>query len=333
MFDIPFENPEYCWLLLLLVPYVAFQIWKFYGNKPILKVSELFGAERSSGNLLGRLAGIPILLRVIGLALLIVALARPRSSETSTKTKSQEGIDLVLAVDISASMLAQDLRPNRLEALKKVAADFVQQRPTDRFGLVLYAGESFTQTPITSDHAVVLNRIAETKYGMVEDGTAIGLGLATAISRLRNSTAKSKVVILLTDGENNRGAIDPLTAAELAKTYGIKVYTIGVGTIGKARMPVARTITGEFIYDDVPVSIDEDLLKKIALGTNGAYFRATDNATLKNIYDEIDQLETSKIEELRFYDYQELFYQWAFAGLLLLLLEFLLRRTLFKSIV
>jgi Ca-activated chloride channel homolog len=333
MFDVPFENPEFFWLLLLLLPYLAFQIWKFYGQKPVLKVSELFGATGSSGNLWGRLAALPLFLRAMGLALLVVAMARPRSSETSTKTKSQEGIDMVLAVDISASMLAQDLRPNRLEALKKVATDFVKQRPSDRFGLVLYAGESFTQTPITSDHAVVLNRIAETKYGMVEDGTAIGLGLSTAINRLRNSTAKSKVVILLTDGENNRGAIDPITAAEMAKTFGIKVYTIAVGTTGKARTPVARTMTGEFIYDDVPVSIDEALLKKIAQSTNGVYFRATDNTTLKNIYDEIDQLETSKVEELRFYDYQELFYQWALAGVLLLLLEFLLRRTLFKSIV
>jgi Ca-activated chloride channel family protein len=333
MFESPFENPEFFWLLVLLLPYAAHQILKFYRQRPVLTISESFKIEHTGANILGRLAFLPLLLRFMALVVFVVAMARPRSSEPSTKTRAQEGIDIVLSVDISASMLAQDLQPTRLEALKKVATEFVKQRPSDRFGLVLYAGEGFTQTPITSDHAVVLNRIAETKYGMVEDGTAIGLGLATAINRLRNSTAKSKVVILLTDGENNRGSIDPLTAADMAKTFGIKVYTIAVGTIGNARMPVARSMTGAFIYDDVPVSIDEELLKKIAQTTKGAYFRATDNATLKKIYDEIDQLETSTVEELRYFDYQELFYNWAFAGLLLLLIEFVIRRTLFKSIV
>jgi Ca-activated chloride channel family protein len=328
-----FENPEFFWLALLFVPLVAWWIWKYYKQRPALAFPTWFGLEQTGFNWLGKFAWVPLFLRILGLGLILVALARPRSSETTTKTRDREGIDIVLSLDISASMLAQDLKPNRLEALKRVAEAFVKSRPNDRIGLVLYAGESFTQTPVTSDHAVVLNRIREIKYGMVEDGTAIGLGLATAVNRLRQSQAKSKVIILLTDGENNRGAIDPITAAELAKTFGIRVYTIAVGTYGTAKMPVARTMRGEFIFEEVPVSIDEALLKKIAAMTNAKYFRATDNEALENIYEEISRLETSKVEEVRFYDYQELYYLWGFGGLLLLLSEFVLRRTLFKSMV
>jgi Ca-activated chloride channel family protein len=332
MFKSSFENPDFLWLALLLIPLLVWWVWKYYRQRPALAFPTWFGLESSGLNWLGRFAWLPMALRFAGLSFLIVALARPRSSETTTKTKDREGIDIVLSIDISASMLAQDLRPNRLEALKKVAEEFVTQRPNDRIGLVLYAGESFTQTPVTSDHAVVLNRIRDIRYGLVEDGTAIGLGLATAVNRLRTSQAKSKVIILLTDGENNRGAIDPITAAELAKTFGIRVYTIAVGTYGTAKMPVARNMRGEFIFQEVPVSIDEELLKKIAALTNASYFRATDNQTLENIYQEISRLETSKVEEVRFYDFQELFYQWALAGLLMLLCEFILRRTLFKSL-
>ncbi len=212
MFNLSFHNPEFLWGFLLLAPALLIYIWRFWQQKPYLTVAGTFGIERSNSNWKRYLVGLPVLLRFVGLGLLIVALARPRTSETSTKLKSQEGIDIVMSMDVSGSMLARDLKPNRLEALKKVAEAFVVQRPNDRFGLVVYAGEAYTMSPITSDHAVVKNRIRELQYGVVEDGTAIGVGLGTAINRLRNSIAKSKVIILLTDGENNAGSIDPITA-------------------------------------------------------------------------------------------------------------------------
>ncbi|MCH8554656.1 MAG: VWA domain-containing protein [Schleiferiaceae bacterium] len=331
MFNLSFHNPEFLWAFVVLVPALLFYIWRYWQQKPFLTLSGTFAIERSSSNWKRYLVGLPALLRFTGLGLLIIALARPRTSETSTKLKSQEGVDIVMSMDVSGSMLARDLKPNRLEALKKVAEAFVAQRPNDRFGLVVYAGEAYTLSPITSDHAVVKNRIRELQHGVVEDGTAIGVGLGTAINRLRNSIAKSKVIILLTDGENNTGSIDPLTAAELARSFGIKVYTVGVGTIGMAEFPVARDFSGNLIYQNIEVKIDEELMKQIAEITQGKYFRATDNKKLEEIYQEIDQLERSELEELRFYDYQELFYAWAFAAFFVFALEFLMRRIMLKS--
>jgi len=251
----------------------------------------------------------------------------------STQKRGTEGIDIIMALDISPSMLARDLRPNRLEALKTVAQDFVDGRPTDRIGLVIYAGESFAQVPLTTDHKILKNAITELKWDMLENGTAIGMGLATAVNRIKESEALSKVIILLTDGENNRGIIDPKTAAQLAQEYNIKVYTIGVGTKGFAESPVALDARGRFIYQKVQVNIDEELLKEIAEMTNGQYFRATDNESLLAIYREIDQLEKSELEELVFYQYEEHFYRYIFWALGLLVLEFMLRLTLYRSVV
>jgi Ca-activated chloride channel family protein len=331
MGDASFHNPEFLWAFLVLIPALVFYIWKYKRQRPALFVSETFDIEKNSANWKQYILWAPNFFRLLGLSLLIVALARPRTSETSTKLKSQEGIDIVMSLDVSGSMLARDLKPNRLEALKNVAAAFVTQRRSDRFGLVVYAGEAYTLTPITSDHAVVQNRIQELEYGVVEDGTAIGLGLGTAINRLRNSVAKSKIIILLTDGENNTGSIDPLTAAELAKSYGIKVYTVGIGTIGMAEFPVARDFSGNLIYQNIEVKIDEDLMKKIAQLTKGKYFRATDNEKLLEIYKEIDALEKSELEELRFYDYKELYYLWALFAFLAFALEFVFRKIILKG--
>jgi len=263
-----------------------------------------------------------------------VALARPRNVSVSKKTKSNRGIDIVMAIDVSASMLARDLKPNRLEALKNVAIDFVDRRPNDRIGIVVYAGESFTQTPITSDKGIVKRTISELKWGQLEGGTAIGMGLGSAVNRLKESTAKSKVIILLTDGVNNTGNIDPRTATELATELAIKTYTIGIGTNGMADFPWARDPrTGKLQFRKQNVEIDEALLKEIAEKTEGKYFRATDNTSLKEIYDEIDKLEKTKIEEFKYYNYQEKFRIFVFLGLGFLLLEFLLRNTIFKSFI
>ena len=268
--------------------------------------------------------------RLIALAGLITALARPQSS-TSWQNVTTEGIDIILAMDVSGSMLAEDLKPNRLEASKAVAMDFIAERPNDRMGLVLFSGESFTQCPITTDHAVLKNLFKDVKNGMITDGTAIGLGLANGVNRLKDSQAKSKVVILLTDGENNRGEIPPVTAAEIAKAFGIRVYTIGVGTRGEAPFPF-RSPFGGIVYQNIEVKIDEPLLTQIADMTGGKYFRATDNKKLKAIYEEIDKLEKSKIEVQEFRKKHEMFLPWALVAGLLLFLEFILRNTLFKSI-
>ena len=268
-------------------------------------------------------------LRLAALALLIVAIARPQSSSKSEKS-NVEGIDIILAQDISGSMLARDLKPDRLEASKKVAAEFVEGRPTDRMGLVVFAGESFTQVPLTTDHGVMLNMLKELKSGMIDDGTAIGDGLATAISRLKDSEAISKVIILLTDGMNNSGSVDPYTAAEMAKLFGIRVYTIGVGSYGTAPFPV-QTVFG-VQYQQMKVEIDEKLLVTIANSSGGKYFRANSNQKLSEIYDEIDKLERSKIEVTEFRHLHEEFYPLVAWAIALLLLEFLLRKTVFRTI-
>ena len=277
----------------------------------------------------------PILyvLRSLALAALIVALARPRSSSEITKTKTTEGIDIILSIDMSSSMLAKDLKPNRIEALKRVASHFIEQRTSDRIGIVVYSGESYTKVPATTDKSVVLQALKDIKQGEIDDGTAIGMGLGTAINRLKDSKTKSKVIILMTDGVNNTGVIDPLSAAELAKEYGIRVYTIGIGTNGKALSPVAYNPDGSLQYDMVPVEIDERLLTQIAEATGGHYFRATDNQKLAQIYTEIDKLEKSKIEELKYYQHKENFRLWALLALVLLAAEFGLRHTVFRSFV
>ena len=271
----------------------------------------------------------------LAIALLIVALARPRIANVSTRTKTTKGIDIVMAIDISSSMLSRDLRPNRLAALKEVAQTFVSDRINDRIGLVVYAGESYTKTPITSDKAVVTDALSNLNYerGVIDDGTAIGMGLATAVNRLKDSKALSKVIILLTDGVNNAGFVDPTTAAGLASSYGIKTYTIGLGSNGNAMAPIAMKRDGSFRYGLTRVEIDEDLLKSIAEQTGGVYFRATDNQRLASIYDEINKLEKTEVEEFTYTTFEEHFRIFILLGMALLLVEWILRITVYKSIV
>jgi len=271
--------------------------------------------------------------RMTAIVLVVLALARPQTVDVSSKTKTTRGIDIVMAIDVSASMLAKDLKPNRLEALKNVAADFIKGRPNDRIGLVEYAGESYTKTPITSDKSIVLQSLKDIKYNtVITGGTAIGMGLATAVNRIKDSKAKSKIIILLTDGVNNAGFIDPQTASELAVEYGIKTYTIGLGTNGMALSPVAIR-NGVFQYGKAQVEIDEELLKEIAEVTGGRYFRANNNRKLKEIYKEIDKLEKTEVEEFKFYNYEEKFRPLIWFALGLLLFEFLLRFTIFRSFI
>jgi Ca-activated chloride channel family protein len=327
-----FYNPEFLWLLIL-VPLIA--VWHFFMRQKDAAVLTMPGVKGfKTTSFLPKLKPILYLLRLLGLAAIIIALARPRNVSVSKKTKSNKGIDIVMAIDVSASMLARDLKPNRLEALKKVAVNFVDRRPNDRIGIVVYAGESFTQTPITSDKSIIKRTISELKWGQLEGGTAIGMGLGSSVNRLKESKAKSKVIILLTDGVNNTGNIDPRTATELAKELNIKVYTIGIGTNGMADFPWSRDPrTGKLNFRKQQVEIDEKLLQEIATATEGTYFRATDNESLKEIYAEIDTLEKTKIEEFKYYNYQEKFRIFVLFGLGFLLLEFILRNTLFKSFI
>ena len=328
-----FLNPEFLWLLIL-IPFLA--VWYFFMRKKdvaVLTIPSVKGFKATT-SILSKLKPVLSLLRILALAAIIIALARPRNVSVSKKTKTNRGIDIVMAIDVSASMLARDLKPNRLEALKKVAVDFVDRRPNDRIGIVVYAGESFTQTPITSDKNIVKRTISELKWGQLEGGTAIGMGLGSGVNRLKESKAKSKVIILLTDGVNNSGNIDPRTATELAKELGIKVYTIGIGTNGMADFPWSKDPrTGQLNFRKQQVEIDEALLKEIAKETQGKYFRATDNTSLKEIYDEIDKLEKTKIEEFKYYNYQEMYRDLVFLAIGFLLLEFILRNTLFKSFI
>ena len=265
---------------------------------------------------------------------MLVAAARPQTVDVSTRTKTNKGIDIVMAIDVSSSMLAQDLKPNRLSALKNVAGDFIDQRRSDRIGLVIYAGESYTKTPITSDKRIVKNALNEIRYdGIINDGTAIGMGLATAVNRLKDSRAKSKVIILLTDGVNNSGFIDPKIATELAVEFQIKTYTIGLGSNGNARAPIGILPNGKFQYGITKVEIDEELLQSIATDTGGLYFRATDNTSLEAIYDEINKLEKTEIEEFKYYNYQEKYRLLALVAMALLLIEWLLKNTIYKSFI
>jgi Ca-activated chloride channel family protein len=328
-----FYSPEFLWLFLLIPTVIIWQILVRKRNSATLTMSSVKGFKASE-SLVAKLKPMLVVLRIAALCFLILALARPRNVAVSKRTKTNKGIDIVMAIDVSASMLARDLKPNRLEALKKVATDFVNRRPNDRIGIVVYAGESFTQTPITSDKGIVKRTISEIKWGQIDDGTAIGMGLGSAVNRLKESTAKSKVIILLTDGVNNSGFIDPKTAAELAKELNIKVYTIGIGTNGMADFPYSKNpITGKLQFRKQQVEIDEALLKHIAKETEGKYFRATNNTKLKAIYDEINKLEKTKVDEFKYYNYQELYRNLVLMALGLLVLEYTLKNTLFKSFI
>jgi Ca-activated chloride channel family protein len=324
-----FAHPTYLYLLLLLLPLIAWYIVKLSRTQASFKLASTDAFRKMPRTLKVYLRHLPFALRIITIALVIIVLARPQSINQWQETESQ-GIDIVLAVDISGSMLAQDLTPDRLTAAKKVAAEFVIDRPNDMIGLVIFAGESFTQCPLTTDHGVLLNLLNEVKFGMVEDGTAIGLGLANSVNRLKDSKSQSKVVILLTDGTNNRGQIAPLTAADLARSYGIRVYTIGVGTQGMAPTPV-QTPFGIRIQN-VEVDIDEKTLTEIASITGGQYFRAEDNEGLSNIYEEIDEMEKYLINVQNVTRKQELYLPFALLALALIFIELVLRRTWLRSI-
>jgi len=327
-----YVNPEYFWLFILLPLAIVWYAFKSKKQVATLQMSSLKGFQDKS--LLPKLKPLLLVLRLVAMSAIIVALARPRTVDISSRTKTNKGIDIVMAIDISASMLAKDLKPNRLDALKKVAAKFIKGRPSDRIGLVLYAGESYTKTPITSDKSIVLGSLKEVRYdNRVSGGTAIGMGLATSVNRLKDSKAKSKVIILLTDGVNNAGTIDPKIASELALNFGIKVYTIGLGTNGTALSPVGLRSNGSFVFDRVKVEIDEGLLKEIAKSTNGKYFRATNNKKLQEIYAEINKLEKTEVEEFKFYNYDEKFRFFALFGLGIFLFELLLRFTVFRSFI
>lgn len=328
-----FSNPEFFWLFLALPLAIAWYVWKRNKQTPAVKLSSIKGFK-TGNSFLPKLRPLLFILRLASLSLIILALARPRNVEVSTKTKTTKGIDIVIAIDVSASMLAKDLRPNRLDALKKVAASFINGRPNDRIGLVEYAGESFTKTPITSDKSIVLSALKSVRYNnIIEGGTAIGMGLATSVNRLKDSKALSKVIILMTDGENNAGQIDPRIAAELAQEFGIKVYTIGMGTNGMALSPVALNANNTFVYDNVQVTIDEELLEEIAATTGGQYFRATNNEKLEEIYNEIDKLERTDVEEFKYTNYEEKYRPLVLLAGLLLMFELLLKYTVFKSFV
>ena len=328
--NITFANPQFFWLLLVLPLMVAWYVYWNKKSKPNVTLSSTIAFRKiSSWN--DYLYHSLFALRLLAVALITIALARPQTHSENAQTKITDGIDIVMAIDVSSSMLSQDLKPNRFEALKKVASQFVKDRPNDRIGLVVYAGESYTKTPVTTDKSIILNSLAELTYGQVEDGTAIGMGLATAVNRLKESKAKSRVIILLTDGVNNTGVIDPLIAAELAAEYGIKVYTVGIGTNGMALSPYALNPDGSIMYRMLQVEIDESLMKKIAQITHGRYFRATNNQKLQQIYDEINKLETSKIEEFKYTEVDEKFRLLVIIATVLLLLEFLLKHTVFRN--
>jgi|TARA_B100001093_G_scaffold202970_1_gene194957 Ca-activated chloride channel family protein len=332
MDNLVFKTPEFLWLLILL-PIIAFLThrFKFLGLNN-LKFSNLDGFDSSSFK--SRIYPIINIFRLITLLLVIVALARPQLISNITKTKTSSGIDIVITVDISSSMLAQDLKPNRLEALKKVASEFINNRINDRIGLVIYAGESYTKTPVTSDKDVVIKSLSDITFdGIIEDGTAIGMGLATSVNRLKESKAKSKVIILLTDGVNNSGFIDPSTAADLAANFEIKTYTIGLGSNGNARAPVALNPNGSFRFGMTKVEIDEELLKNVANKTGGLYFRATDNKKLQDIYNEINKLEKTELEEIKFSESEEKYRTLIIAAIGLIFVELILKYIVFRSII
>jgi len=329
MTGIIFANPSFLWLLLLVPAIIAYYIIRQHRTSASLKMPDLEVFNKAGTTFRNYLRHILFTLQAIAITLLIIVLARPQKTD-KFQDVTTEGIDIILTLDISGSMLARDFRPDRLEASKNVATEFISGRPYDRIGLVVFSGESFTQCPLTTDHAVLINLMREIESGMIEDGTAIGNGLATAISRIKDSDAKSKVIILLTDGVNNRGDIAPATAADIAKTYGIRVYTIGVGTRGSAPYPVQTPFGLQ--YQSMPVEIDEDILKEISGKTGGTYFRATDNDKLVQVYAEIDKLEKSKIDVRQFTRSEEKFLIPSIIVFILLALEILTRVTIYRNI-
>ncbi|WP_396173046.1 VWA domain-containing protein [Flavobacterium sp.] len=331
--EVSFLNPEFFWLFLLLPAAILWHIWKRKQLSATLKISSVKGFKAQK-SWIAKLKPYLFVLRLLALSSLIIALARPRKVDISSQTKSTKGIDIVMAIDVSGSMLAKDLKPNRMEALKKVATRFVEGRPNDRIGIVVYAAEAYTKNPVTSDKAVVQESLRGIKYdNVIQDGTGIGMGLTTAVNRLKDSKAKSKVIILLTDGVNNAGFIEPETASQIAKEYGIKVYTIGIGTNGNAMFPYAYAPNGGFLFKMMPVEIDVNLLQAIARNTGGKYYRANSNDKLESIYNEINKLETTEIQELKFYDYDEKYRLFVWIALGLVLIEIGLRNTVYRSFI
>ncbi|OIP84259.1 MAG: aerotolerance regulator BatA [Porphyromonadaceae bacterium CG2_30_38_12] len=324
-----FNNPEYLFLLLLLIPMIYWYLKEMHKSDASLQISSHRNLKQFSKSNKVKLLHLPFVFRTLALIALIFAIARPQASN-SWRTQNTEGIDIMLALDISGTMMAEDLKPNRLEASKDVATEFILSRPNDNIGLVVFSGESFTQCPLTTDHAVLVNLFKGVKYGMIEDGTAIGLGLANAINRIKESKTKSKVIILLTDGSNNRGDIAPITAAEIAKTFGIRVYAIGVGSYGMVNIPVQTPMGMQ--YQQMESEFDEKSLQEIASMTGGNYFRATNNSKLRSIYKEIDQLEKTKISVREYSKKDEQFYLFALLAFLFALSEVLLRVTVLKKI-
>lgn len=325
-----FASPYYLWLLTLLVPMIGYYVWRTLQGGASIQISSVAGVVRAPRTVRYYLRHLPFALRAAAFALLVVALARPQDIEQNVRTNT-EGIDIMLAIDVSGSMLARDFKPDRITAAKEVAGSFIADRYGDRIGLVAFAGEAFTQSPLTTDQSTLQTLLARIRSGLIEDGTAIGNGLATAINRLRESDAKSKVIILLTDGVNNRGEIAPVMAAEIAKEQGIRVYTIGVGSRGTAPTP-AIDMFGNMTFVQAKVEIDEKTLQEIADATGGRYFRATDNEKLRAIYDEINRLEKSKVEVADFTTYTEEYLRWVLAALALLAAEFLIRTLILKRI-
>lgn len=329
MSDITFLNPGFLYLLFLLIPAITWYVLKNKSNRAGMKISALDGFLNVPNTFKHYLHHIIFGFRVLSVALLIIALARPQSFD-KWEDISTEGIDIIMSLDISSSMLARDFKPDRLEASKELATEFISGRSDDRLGLVVFSGESFTQCPLTTDHAVVINMMRDIQTGIIEDGTAIGMGLATAINRLKDSKAKSKVIILMTDGVNNMGEIAPVTAAEIAQSFNIRVYTIGVGSRGMAPYPVQTQYGRQ--YRSMKVEIDEEVLKDIAEITDGKYFRATDNNQLKQIYQEIDKLEKSKIDVKEFKRKSEEYLFFVIIAGVLLFIEVLIRNTLLRGL-
>jgi Ca-activated chloride channel family protein len=330
MSNIEFTYPAFFYLLILVPLMAAWYLWKGRKGTAPLRLSGFENLDERMGSARVWLRHLLAVLRVAVVVLIVVVLARPQSSNQWEQVTT-EGIDIVMCMDVSGSMRAMDFKPNRLEASKNVGIEFVNARQNDRFGLVVFAGESFTQCPITTDRAVVINFLKEINFGVIEDGTAIGMGLATAVNRIKESRAKSKVIILLTDGVNNRGDVGPVTAAELAAGFGIRVYTIGVGSQGNAPIPL-QDMFGRTVTQSMPVEIDEVVLQKIAETTDGAYFRATNNNKLREIYQEIDQLEKTRLNVKQFSKKKEEYFPFLIAAMLILLTEVFLRYTLFRTI-
>lgn len=329
MNGITFLHPGYFFVLAIIPLYVAWYVWKRHSLNATMQFSTLKPFDGQTSSWKSYLRHLPMVLRMLALVAVVCVLARPQSTNSYHDEKT-EGIDIVMAIDISGSMQALDFKPNRLEAAKDVGIQFISNRPNDNIGLVIFAGESFTQCPLTTDHAALTNLFNDVRMGMLEDGTAIGMGLATSISRIKDSKAKSKVVILLTDGCNNAGEITPIKAAEIAQTFGVRVYTVGVGSIGTAPMPVTTAFGTQ--YQDVEVKIDEELMRQISDMTGGKYFRATNKKSLQTIYEEIDQMEKTILEVREYTKKTEEYLPFAIVAMLLLLLEVVLRNTILRTL-